>query len=100
MCGLPEKQLPLLLRAGRDTLPTTFLKVADFILDTEALAVDKASKTVSNMPRWSAVKKDCRNSIIKGSKIKDNLADSLKCGTNEPCSVENNCEISVLTLFV
>jgi len=53
------------------------------ILDTETLAADKASKTVSDTP---GVKKDCRSSVIKGStersmaKTNDYLADSLKCG--------------------
>jgi len=38
-------------------LHEAFLKVADLILDTEALAADKASKTIINMSRLSGVKK-------------------------------------------
>ena len=63
-----------------------FLKVAELILDTEALAADKVSKTATGASWQSGVKRDCRNSVIKGStecstaKMNDNLTDSLKCG--------------------
>ena len=74
-----------------------FLKVAELILDTKALAAERASKGHASWQLqcmhsfwdtfwWLGAKRDCHNSVISGStehlmaKINDNLADSWKCG--------------------
>ena len=60
--------------------------MADLMLDTEALAAERASKTTSNTSWKLGIKRDCCNSVISGSiehsitKLTDNLSDSLKCG--------------------
>lgn len=56
------------------------------MLDTKALAADRASKTISDISWQLGVKRDCHNSVISGytehsmAKINDNLVNSLKCG--------------------
>ena len=56
------------------------------MLNTEVLAAERASKTTSDTSWQLGVKRDYRNSVISRStehsiaKIKNNLADSLKCG--------------------